>query len=634
VNCVNWLYDVEVRHERSAPIRHRVRQRSYLWLVDLDDLPRLPPGLGWLARFEPRDHFGRPGSIRANVEDFLAVHGIDLHGGRVTMLANARSVGYVFNPLTVFWCHDRGGVLVAVLAEVHNTHGERHCYLFRPDDAGRADVAKAFTVSPFYPVDGYYRMSVPEPGEQLAITVALHRPGEPPFVASVRGVRRAVTARAVLGAAVRHPLVTWRVRAAITGHGVALYLKGLPIVHRTAAAARLARAFREVTGVALPVRMRAWDGSEAGPPDGPVLVVRSRRALRRMLWSPGELGVARAYVKGDLDVEGDISEGLRRVWSAVRGPVRPRLRAALAAAVRLGVVGPPVAPPAAEARIGGQLHSRRRDRTAIAHHDDLSNEFYELLLDPTMAYSCAYFTDPGQPLADAQRAKLDLVCTKLSLRPGTRLLDVGCGWGSLVLHAAEYYGVQATGITRSAQQRDFVAKRVAERGLTDRVDVRLLGYRDLDEGLGQFDAVASIETGEHVGEGQYPTYAARLYERLRPGGHLLLQQMSRRAGAAPGGGPFIGAYIAPDMHMRPLPATLAHLEAVGFEIRAVEGMREQYVRTVETWLATFERRYEAAVALVGEEVARVWRLYLAGRACSFAEGRTGVDQILATRRPG
>jgi cyclopropane-fatty-acyl-phospholipid synthase len=210
-----------------------------------------------------------------------------------------------------------------------------------------------------------------------------------------------------------------------------------------------------------------------------------------------------------------------------------------------------------------------------------------------------------------------------------RLLDVGCGWGSLVLHAAEHYGVHATGITLSAQQRDFVAKRIADRGLAELVQVRLQDYRELGASGERFDAVSSIEMGEHVGESQYPVYAGILFDALRPGGRLVLQQMSRRSDAAPGGGAFIESYIAPDMHMRPMSQTLRFLETAGFEVRHVEAMREHYVRTVHAWIDTFESNWEAFVRLQGEEVARVWRLYLVGGALAFEEGRMGVDQFVA-----
>jgi cyclopropane-fatty-acyl-phospholipid synthase len=327
------------------------------------------------------------------------------------------------------------------------------------------------------------------------------------------------------------------------------------------------------------------------------------------------------------------------VWSAVgRGDVgRPSIRLRdlprlAASAARLGALGRRPSRPGAAAALSGTRHSRDRDRAAIAHHYDLSNEFYELLLDESMAYSCGYFTTgPTGSLADAQRAKLDLICRKLDLRPGMRLLDVGCGWGSLVLHAAQHFGVHATGITLSAQQRDFVAKRIADRGLTDRVEVQLQDYRELAGADTEFDAVASIEMGEHVGQEQYATYAAILYGAVRPKGRLLLQQMSRRPDTAPGGGAFIEAYIAPDMHMRPPSETLRFLEDAGFEIRDVEAMREHYVRTVAHWQATFDAHWDEFVALQGEEVARVWRLYLVGGSLAFEEGRMGVDQFLAVR---
>jgi cyclopropane-fatty-acyl-phospholipid synthase len=371
-----------------------------------------------------------------------------------------------------------------------------------------------------------------------------------------------------------------------------------------------------------------------------VLVVRSRRALRRLLWRPGELGLARAYVTGDIDVEGDLTEGLRRAWRLARShpgagaaiSLRARTATALRA-IRLGAVGPPPSTPASEARLSGRLHTRRRDRAAIAHHYDLSNDFYCMLLDDHMAYSSAYFTHRGQSLHDAQTAKLDLVCRKLGLKPGMHLLDVGCGWGSLILHAAQRYGVRATGITLSAQQRDFIVARAADRGLTDSVEVHLQDYRELGNGASAaaFDAVGSIEMGEHVGEELYPAYVRILYRALKPGGTLLLQQMSRRADAAPGGGEFIEAYIAPDMHMRPLWQTLRYLQGADFEILSVEAMREHYARTAEHWIDTLENRFDEFVALQGEEVARVWRLYLAGGRLAFEEGRMGVDQVLAVK---
>jgi cyclopropane-fatty-acyl-phospholipid synthase len=402
----------------------------------------------------------------------------------------------------------------------------------------------------------------------------------------------------------------------------------------------LAALVRRFLGVDLPVRLRAWDGSVAGPADAPTVVIRSRRALRRLLWNPDELGLARAYVSGELDVEGDLRDGLSRFWGLARreglGKVKlspgDRLTA-VGQALRLGVIGPRPAPPPEEARLSGAEHTRSRDRDAIAHHYDLSNEFYRTLLDPNMAYSCGYWTSdaPDYTVEDAQRDKLDLVCRKLDLRPGMRLLDVGCGWGSLILHAAANYGVHATGVTLAAQQRDFIRERIAERGLEDQVEVRLQDYRDIpDTG---FDAIGTIEMGEHVGLGNYPTYAAQLFRLLKPEGRLLLQQMSRAASApkAPGGGSFIERYVAPDMHMRPVGETIAMLERAGLEVRDVEAMREHYVWTVDAWARTLEERAAELTALVGEGQLRVWRLYFAGGALAFQENRMGVDQILAVR---
>ncbi|MCX2952917.1 SAM-dependent methyltransferase [Lentzea sp. NEAU-D7] len=386
-----------------------------------------------------------------------------------------------------------------------------------------------------------------------------------------------------------------------------------------------------VLGAPLPIGFRAWDGSVAGPQDGTVLVIRSRDALRRLVWSPNELGLARAYVSGELDVEGDLATGLSQIWGLVRQGVtrRPRLSEVAKLAWRLKVLGPNPDAPKEEARLRGALHTKSRDRDAISHHYDLSNDFYRLVLDPSMAYSCAYFTSEDEPLAQAQHNKLDLVCRKLGLEPGMRLLDVGCGWGSMIIHAAKHYGVHATGVTISAQQRAHILERIEAEGLTGRVEVRLQDYREVrDE---PFDAISTIEMGEHVGESNYPEYASTLHRLLKPEGRLLLQQMSRGRNA-PGGGAFIESYVAPDMHMRPVSRTTGFLEDAGLEIRDVHALREHYVWTVRAWAQTLEERWDEVVALVGEGQARVWRLYLAGGALTFEEGRMGVDQILAVRR--
>jgi cyclopropane-fatty-acyl-phospholipid synthase len=392
-------------------------------------------------------------------------------------------------------------------------------------------------------------------------------------------------------------------------------------------AAEVIAALLGQAGLDLPVRLRAWDGSEAGPRGGPVLVARSPRALQRILWRPGELGLARAYVSGDLDVEGDLTDGLRRVHATAPGPGPFGLiktgPAAVAAAARLGLLAPPPEPPRCELRVRGRRHSRARDRAVIAGHYDVPSAFYQLILDPSMAYSCAYW-DGQKDLSGAQQAKLDLIMSKLALEPGQALLDVGCGWGSLTIHAARAR-VRVTGVTLSREQGGFVRRRA--RGLGLNLDVRIQDYRDpLD---GTYDAIASVEMGEHVGAAQYPAFCAALFARLRPGGRLLIQQMSRTARR--GGGPFIESYIAPDMDMRPVGATIRWIQDAGFEVLGVEAMREHYARTIRAWLENFEANLPAIAEILSAEQVRVWRLYLAGGALAFEQGRMGVDQILAQR---
>ncbi|MFD5765672.1 class I SAM-dependent methyltransferase [Streptomyces sp. NPDC127049] len=412
------------------------------------------------------------------------------------------------------------------------------------------------------------------------------------------------------------------------------------------AATRLATLAEELLGTPLPVRLRAWDGSEAGPPGrGPVLVIRDRRALRRMMWKPGELGLARAWVAGEIDVEGDLYEALDRlsglIWERAEesggllASVRdPRIRAAAASLVRLAGPLPPPKPPVEEARgRSGGRHSRRRDKQAISHHYDVGNDFYALVLGPSMVYSCAYWTNGGT-LEDAQRDKLDLIARKLALKEGDRLLDVGCGWGSMAIHAAREYGARVVGITLSREQAAFARKRIAEEGLTDRIEIRVQDYRDVPDG--PFDAISSIGMAEHVGAEQYREYADLLHGLLKPGGRLLNHQISRRPEPDEEAyriDPFIDAYVFPDGELAPMGRTLTTLEDAGFEVRDVEAIREHYALTLRRWVANLERDWDRAVRLVSPGRARIWRLYMAASAVSFERNRIGVNQFLAVRTP-
>jgi cyclopropane-fatty-acyl-phospholipid synthase len=397
-------------------------------------------------------------------------------------------------------------------------------------------------------------------------------------------------------------------------------------------------------GMDLPVRVECWDGSSIGPSDADVVVrFASRRALRRLIWAPNELGFARAYVSGDVQVEGDLLDALTRLDALAdpqRGPgvrVGPETRAAVVkAVVRLGALGPPPRPPAEEIRLSGRRHGRARDAEAVSHHYDVGNDFYALVLGPSMVYSCAYFEqEPSATytLERAQRAKLDLVARKLGLVPGMRLLDVGCGWGSFVLHAAREYGVHAVGVTLSQEQAAFARASAASMGLADRVEIRVQDYRDVPDG--PYDAIASIGMAEHVGASQLDQYAAHLHTLLAPGGRLLNHAISRRPG--PPGDPnadktsFIDRYVFPDGELHPMSTMVDVLESAGFEVRDVESLREHYADTLKAWVANLEHHWDQAVRLSSAGRARIWRLYMAGSALGFQSNRLGINQILAVK---
>ncbi|MGW4595091.1 class I SAM-dependent methyltransferase [Streptomyces sp. NPDC004457] len=411
------------------------------------------------------------------------------------------------------------------------------------------------------------------------------------------------------------------------------------------AASRLRSLAEQMLGAPLPVRLRAWDGSQAGPPDAPALVVRNRRALRRMLFKPGELGLARAWVSGDLEIEGDLYTVLDAmaglVWERgedARGLVQALRDPDVRAAVRelLKLAGPPIppAPPREEVRRPRRnLHTRRTDKRAISHHYDVGNDFYEIVLGPSMVYSCAYWEDAGT-LESAQRDKLELVCAKLGLKEGQRLLDVGCGWGSMAIHAAREHGVSVVGVTLSQEQAAYARKRVADEGLTDRVEIRVQDYRDVVDG--PFDAISSIGMAEHVGAEKYLEYARQLYALLKPGGRLLNHQIARRPQrdeSAYEVDEFIDAYVFPDGELAPVGTTVTQLERAGFEVRDVESIREHYARTLRRWVANLEADWDRAVRLTGAGRARVWQLYMAASALAFERNRIGVNQVLAIRTP-
>ncbi|CAL2065872.1 MULTISPECIES: SAM-dependent methyltransferase [Streptomyces] len=413
------------------------------------------------------------------------------------------------------------------------------------------------------------------------------------------------------------------------------------------AASRLSSLAEQVLGVPLPVRLRAWDGSQAGPPGAPTLVVRNRRALRRILFKPGELGLARAWVSGDLAIEGDLYTALDAmsglIWER-DGDDRTLLQALRDPAVRaagrelLKLAGPPLppAPPEEEVRRPRHLHTRHSDRRAISHHYDVGNDFYELVLGPSMVYSCAYWEtfDKDATLEAAQRDKLELVCRKLGLREGQRLLDVGCGWGSMALHAAREHGVSVVGVTLSQEQAGYARKRIADEGLTDKVEIRVQDYRDVSDG--PFDAISSIGMAEHVGADRYLEYARQLYGLLKPGGRLLNHQIARRPQTdetAYSVDEFIDAYVFPDGELAPIGTTVTQLERAGFEVRDVEALREHYARTLREWVTNLEADWERAVRLTSPGRARVWQLYMAASALAFEHNRIGVNQVLAVRTP-
>jgi cyclopropane-fatty-acyl-phospholipid synthase len=392
-----------------------------------------------------------------------------------------------------------------------------------------------------------------------------------------------------------------------------------------------ARLERRLPG-GLPFAVRFWDESELRPEgegSDDTIVVRDSRALSYIATAPNQVGLGRAWVAGDLDLDGDLERALRagERLRDLRLGLGDRL-ASIVAAARAGALrlrSP--APPRSEAKLGGRLHTVRRDRAAVRHHYDVSNEFYRLVLGPSMVYSCAYFASSQDNLEQAQERKLDLICRKLRLAAGERLLDVGCGWGSLVLHAARQYGVRAVGVTLSEPQAALARQRIREAGLEHRCEVRVQDYREVADG--PYDKIASVGMYEHVGASRLGRYMRRLRELSRPGGLILNHGIVRLTSGPRQRDSFIWRYVFPDGELHPVGRVVGSMEAAGLELRDTESLREHYALTLRSWVANLAANRAAAIGAAGEERERIWRLYMTGSALAFESGDISVQQLLA-----
>jgi cyclopropane-fatty-acyl-phospholipid synthase len=394
---------------------------------------------------------------------------------------------------------------------------------------------------------------------------------------------------------------------------------------------KLADVFQLIIGGDAPVRFRAFDGSQAGPADAEVGVeIRNRRGCAYLATSPGDVGLARAYIMGDLEVEGDLYVAMT---SLLRQHVDLTVKAKLRAFRAMGGLRlfPPPPPPPQEVRLRGRRHSKARDAVAISHHYDVSNRFYEWILGPSMTYTCAVFPTDDATLEQAQFAKHDLVARKLGLREGQRLLDVGCGWGGMVMHAARHYGVRALGVTLSRRQAEWAQKAIAESGLSELAEVRHLDYRDVPEG--EFDAISSIGLTEHIGKAQLPGYFSFLYDLLAPGGRFLNHCITRPNNLEPTmrRRHFINRYIFPDGELEGPGHLISVMHDIGFEVRHEENLREHYAKTLTGWSANLEAHWDEAAAEVGLGRARTWRLYLVGSRIGFERNQIQLHQVLCAK---
>lgn len=641
------IYPCTIEHTRRAPLQHRFSYAGSYWLVDLDHLP----DHGVAARFEARDHLGDPRrSIRANVDAFMQARGIDLTGGTVHMLAMPRVAGYCFNPISVHWCYQADQTPAGVIVEVHNTYGDRHAYLVHPDSRGNARVDKELYVSPFNDTSGGYRVHVPAPTHDLSIAVTLDRPGQPPFTATLRGEALPADIATVRRQAWRQPIAPLVASARIRRQGISLWRKGLPVqprpVHvpqpgtssvdldrwpdlarppqnlRTRASAAVAeRLLRRAAG-RLGIDLDFGDGTHESDPTRPTMRIVRRDDLFARIGRSGLIGFGEAWMAGDWDAD-DPAQVLtvfaQQMDRLVPIPLQ-RLRGAY---------------------VARQPHQDRgtvdNARWNISRHYDLSNDVFAAFLDPTMTYSSAWFQhadlDAGfEPewadLEKAQVAKIERLLDAAQVTSGTRLLEIGSGWGELAVRAA-LRGAEVRTITLSSEQLDFARRRVADAGMSDRVSVELMDYRQVS---GSYDAVISVEMIEAVGLDHLQDYFDAIARVLAPGGRVAIQAITmadHRMHATRDTYTWVHKYIFPGGLIPSLEEIERRSAASGLAL--VDDLRigAHYAQTLRLWEERFLNHWPQIQQLGFDDTfRRMWQFYLAYSRAGFASGYLDVQQLV------
>lgn len=670
------IYDTSIRHIRTAPVENEFTYRSYSWFVDIDHLPALPGPLAAFAAIDSADHVGDPAaSLRSNLDDFLQSRGIPPVVGHITMLTNARVLGYVFNPLTVYWLHDRAGRVEHVVAEVHNTYGERHRYLLDTDERGAARTPKEFYVSPFNDVSGEYAMRLPEPDGTLALSITLIRDGHPPFVATMSGTGRTATPGVVARVLARAPFAPHVVSARIRRQGIALWARGLRTVPRPPApddtrpappapdtltestemtpyapartidadrwpsigtapmtvkarlAAPVADALFRRASEHLNIRVEMPGGvvlgGGANDPSAPVMTIHRPRDFAARVGESGLIGFGEAYMAGDWDAP-DLTAALG-VFAERMATLIPKWLQ------RLRGLYIPKQPKT-------ETNTTTNTRSNISRHYDLSNEMFELFLDETMTYSSALFPSltpapTWDDFADAQRAKIDRLLDRAGVTAGTRVLEIGTGWGELAIRAAER-GATVRSVTLSIEQQELAYKRIDAAGFADRVQVDLLDYRLVD---GEYDAIVSVEMIEAVGHQYWGEYFRTIDSVLAPGGKVAIQAITmphERMLATRNTYTWVHKYIFPGGFLPSIRAieNITEKETT-LRVRERLSIGDHYARTLRLWDERFRDHVEEARMLGFDDVfARMWHFYLCYSEAGFGSGYIDVQQILLERR--